>query len=123
HAFEDLLLSHALAAEVVAEEHSAIGLDLQRRAVGAAALFPRRVEHLDLELSANLNQRSRDTTPPTIRGLVGLQPVDGRVENRHHLAAADIQSHRDDDRRSQQPWDPARERGLAVARRTVEEAR
>src|SRR5713101_6586345 len=120
---EDLLRRHALPSEVVDEKHPAIGFHLERSSVRPAAFLPRRVEHLDLKLAAHLHQRSRDAPPAAVRRLVRLQPMEGRVENRHHLAAADIEGHWDDDRVAEKTWDSAREGGLAVARRAVDEDR
>src|SRR5205814_7865961 len=62
-AVEDLLRRDALATEIVDQQHAAVGLHLQRRSVGTAAFLEGRVEHLELELAANLHHRARDAAP------------------------------------------------------------
>src|SRR5205807_2780178 len=74
-AVEDLLRRNALPPEVVNQQDPTVGLHLQRRAVGAAAVLPGGVEHLDLELSAHLYQRPRHPAPPPVGGLIGLEAM------------------------------------------------
>src|SRR5450759_327181 len=120
---EDLLGGDALPAEVVDQQHSTVGLDLERCAVGPAALLPGRLEHLELKLTAHLDQRPRHAPPAPVGGLVRLEAVHRSVEYRHDLAAPDVEGHRDHDRAAKQAWNAPRQRGLAVARRAVDEDR
>src|SRR3989442_15405034 len=77
---------------------SAVGFDLQGRAVDAASFLPRRAEHLELKLAPHLNQRSRDAAPPAVGGLVGLHAVEGPAEDRHHPAPAAVECSRQAER-------------------------
>src|SRR5439155_25901719 len=82
--------------------------------------LPRRVEQLELKLTAYLHQRPCDAAPAAVGRLVRLHAVNRAVEDAHHLAAADVEGDGKDDRPAEKAGDPPRQRRFAVARRAID---
>ena len=69
-AVQQVLGTHALAAEVVHQEHAAVRLQLQRRLVELRDAVEGEIQHVERQLAADDNDGTADTNPaPVARGL------------------------------------------------------
>ena len=65
-AVEQILRPHPLPAEVVHQEHAAVGLQLQRRFVELRERVERQVEHVERQLAADDDDRTPDAHPAPV---------------------------------------------------------
>src|SRR5262245_47205813 len=126
---EQILRAHALAAEVVDQEHAAVRLQLDRRFVELRERVEGEVEHVERQLAADDDDRTLDADPPAVarRGGKQTRHLDVQLErlvvdwiaHRHHVPV-DVDRMRDVHVAAERAAHAFRQHRLAVSGRSVE---